>query len=157
MKHEPSRTSMIAFFALCGGAIGGVLFLIGLGLFNALTQPIIGPPPDDLGGWVVGLVGLLFFGVVFGAMIGFVPAIVGGAIYAFLPSTAQRIVIAPLIGTIVSACWAVFLGMPQMFLPVTLAGAASATVCALFARRFGIDHWPRNVQAAAEPTEATKS
>jgi hypothetical protein len=157
MKHEPSRTSMIVFFALCGGAIGGVVFLIGLALFNALTQPIIGPPPDDLGGWVVGLVGLLFFAIVFGAMIGFVPAIVGGAIYAFLPPTAQRIAIAPLVGAAVSACWGVFLGMPQMFLPITLAGAASATVCVLFARRFGIDYWPRSGQAVAEPAELTRS
>jgi hypothetical protein len=144
---------MIAFFAICGGAIGGVLVLIGL----ALVKPIAAPPINDLSGWMVGISGLIFLGVLFGAIIGFVPAIVAGAIYAFLPPTAQRIVIAPFVGAAVSACWGVVLGMPQLFLPITLAGAGSAVVCALFARKFGIDYWPHNDKAAAEPIETTKS
>jgi hypothetical protein len=135
--REPSRVAMVAFFASCGGAIGGVLFIGGL-LVLGLFQPR-GPASTGALETLSGIFLVLPFAVFFGTLVGFVPAAVGGAIYAFMPGQFHRVRIAALIGAVVSAAWAVISNMTTIVAGLTLAGAGSGLVCARIARKFGID------------------
>jgi hypothetical protein len=128
---------MVAFFASCGGAIGGVLFVVGLFVLG-LFQPS-GPASADAMQTLSGILLILPFAAFFGTLAGFVPAAVGGAIYAFMPGQLHRVWVAALIGAVVSAAWAVVSNMITIAAGLTFAGAGSGLVCALIARRFGID------------------
>jgi|CXWL01.1.fsa_nt_gi hypothetical protein len=82
-----------------------------------------------------------------GALLGFVPALLTGLIYAFLPAALQRIVVAPAVGGVVSAAYAVLftqITYDQIYyLPGVVwyaaAGAGAALACAAVARKFRID------------------
>lgn len=137
--HEPSRTSMIVFFALGGGAIGGALLTAAL-VIRSLFDPGI-PMPHGILEWVGALFGALAVGAIAGAFLGFVPALVGGVIYAFLPSAWQRIFVAPLIGAIACGCWAAVTHSMNFFVELALVGAGAALVCAIVARKSGIDRF----------------
>lgn len=140
---------MITFFAFCGGAIGGILLMLG-GLVFMLVSPS-SELPADARSWLELMFAGLTSGALFGAIFGFPPALIGGAIYAYLPPTLQRIVVAPFVGAVVSGCWALAFGT-TMLLPLALTGAAAAMVCAVIARAFGIDFWPRDGKPTAEPS-----
>jgi hypothetical protein len=156
MINEPSRTSMIVFFAGCGGAIGGALFVLGV-IVAGIVSPA-GPLPEGVWDWLQAVFGGLVVGALFGAIFGFVPALVGGAIYAFLPPRSQRIAVAPFIGAVASACWVISFGSSFLLFQITLAGAASALVCAAIARKLGIDYWPREGgDAPQRPTQSDEA
>ena len=135
---------MIVFFAICGGAIGGFLLMFGL-LFAAMAQGDPMPQNSEEFGQFLLIFPVAMF---FGALVGFVPALVGGAIYAFLPPSLQRIVIAPFIGGIISACWAGIVNAGSMLVAMAIAGAGSALVCALVARKCGIDFYANEAGAS---------
>lgn len=140
-----SRIAVITFFAVCGGAIGGAL----LSLVLVLSQPSALLQPNALVSWL--LLTLTIAG--WGAVVGCIPALVTGVAYAFLPAALQKIAVAPVIGGVISASYAV------LFTEVandnvfglsgvgwyTVAGAGAALICAVVARQFRID-------AAAERT-----
>ncbi len=149
---------MITFFALCGGAIGGMLLVLGLFARSRLMPPEYGP--SVFADWAAALFGGLLFGAFAGSIVGFVPALVGGVIYAFLPGALQRIIVAAPVGAVISACWALISNSGNLFWEATLAGAASAAVCAAIARKFGIDHFRAGDGAPSAPPpagDATKS
>lgn len=139
---------MITFFALCGGAIGGMLLVLGV---FARSLLIPADAPINFVEWAQVLFGGLLLGAFFGSIVGFVPAFAGGVIYAFLPGSLQRIVVAAPVGAVMSACWALISNSGTLFWEITFAGAASAAVCAAIARKFGIDYFRAGDRAPNAP------
>lgn len=137
--RSASRTAVVALFAVCGGALGGVLI--------ALIVVLIQPSALLESGALQSLLLLVITIAGWSALLGFMPALLTGLIYAFLPTALQRIVVAPVVGGVISAGYAIF------FLQVTQqnvyclpgvvwyagAGAGAALVCAAVARKFRID------------------
>ncbi len=99
--------------------------------------------PGALQSWL--LLSLTIAG--WGAIVGLVPALVTGMIYAFLPAALQRIVVAPIVGGVVSAGYALLFteitDQPIFGLSgagwYTVAGAGAALICAVIARKFRIE------------------
>lgn len=132
-----SRTSIVGLFAASGGAIGALLVLLGMVAFG-MPQPqtahahFEASPLSSIPEVIVVI-------AVLGTIGGFVPAMVTGIVYALLPKSSQRLIVAPLLGAMVSGGYIAAVGHPELAPMYIFAGAGAALVCAAVARKFRID------------------
>ena len=113
-----ARISIIALFGVGGAVIGGALM--------ALTVSIVEPSGDKTRAFAE-------LTAIVGAALGFLPAILTGAVYAFLRPGLLRIALAPVIAAAANAVWLVVSDQALAQLNIAV-GAGAALICALLAR-----------------------